>query len=108
MPEESNCVAQTPPPADAKPAPKLLGCCSATVQPDVVPQSVSLVAPLWFTPVAWVHPVLVCSAIWLYVMRLTASMTSISPPAGQLMPFVQNEGHTCERRVTSQSSAPTS
>ena len=33
MPEMSNCAAHTPPPADAKAAPALLGCDSMTVQP---------------------------------------------------------------------------
>ena len=34
-------------------------------------------------------------AIWLEDMRLTASRTSISPPAGQLGPLVQKLGQTC-------------
>ena len=33
IPETSNCVAHTPPPAPARPAPKLFCCVSTTVHP---------------------------------------------------------------------------
>ena len=56
-----------------------------TVQPEPCEQS----AP------ETVQPVEVCMAIWFEDMRLTASRTSISPPAGQLGPLVQKLGQTC-------------
>jgi len=58
-PEMSNCVAQTPPPADANALPTLFRLLSATTQPALAEQSVAPFVPLWVVLAAFVHPVLV-------------------------------------------------
>lgn len=73
-PATSNCVAHTPPPIWANPVWKLFACVSATVHPADAEQSVTSVSPIWFGGVVLVHPGSVCSAIWLFGMRLIASM----------------------------------
>jgi hypothetical protein len=63
MPETSNCVAQTPPPAWAKPGPKLFGAVSPTMHPEGCEQSASPDWPFCEGGVVWVHPGVVCNAI---------------------------------------------
>lgn len=63
MPEVSNWVAQTPPPAAANALPTLFLLLSATTQPATVEQSVAPSVPLCEAPGALVQPVLVWSAI---------------------------------------------
>ena len=98
MPDSSNCVAHTPPPALLNPSPKLLGCVSVTAHPvrefKPAEQSAPLVLPSCVTPSACMHPGSVWSTIWLFVTRLTSSRMSISPPCGQFGARVQNAGHT--------------
>lgn len=66
-----------------------------TVQPEETEQSLPPDSPVSSVPFAARQPLCVCSAIWLYVMRFTPSMMSISPFVGQLLPLVQILGHTC-------------
>ena len=64
-------------------------------QPEEDEQSVSLpTVPDMVADYDDEQPDSECKAIWLFVMRLTPSMMSISPPYGQFRPFVQNAGHT--------------
>ena len=97
MPDTSICSANTPPPACAKPGPKLFGFVSATMQRWGTEQSASSVFPVCsFGSACFEQPWSVCSAIWLLSMLLIASMMSISPALGHIssMPYVQNAGQT--------------
>ncbi len=103
-PDTSNCNAKTPPPFWLKPSPKLLGLVSATAHPvlpagDPLLQSVLSVRPLCpgFGGCTQDES-LWCSAIWLFVIRLTPSTMSISPNIGHsksVPPKVQKAGQTC-------------
>lgn len=64
IPELSNCVAHTPPPAAANGAPKLACDGSTTVQPLGVLQSPSPSTPVCAAPARLKQPVSVWSAIW--------------------------------------------
>lgn len=95
-PVDSNKRAYTPPPACAKPTPKLLGFFSPTIHPWGFEQSVSIVSPVCGGLAAWKHPGVVCNATWLFGISLMASMMSISPARGHVssIPYIQNEGQT--------------
>ena len=63
IPATSNCVTHTPPPAFAKPSPKLLAFVSRTVHPEPAEQSVKPIAPVCWMVLLVVQPLVVWIAI---------------------------------------------